>query len=341
MVGESDAVRRCSCGTRLARDNRTARCGSCARAGRHHVSAAPPDVPAQFWDHPDLRAALATRDIGAVIRAYRRHPHHGQPIRQATVAAWIDLSATRLSRVENGEPVNDLTKFIRWTQLLRIPQHLLWFRAPSLSVCGTPAAVAAASAAAARSTAEKQLMTAAEESSAFLEWAEATNVGDLTVDQLHAEARRIAHTYLKVPTLPVFSRARALRDRAASLLTGRQAPQHTRELYAAAGWSLTMLSWISVDLGRPDAAEDHARAAWMCAERSDHNPLRAWVRATQHTAAFWRSDYTTAARYAADGLRYGGTGTAEVFLSSALALDLARAAQPRRAHAPRTNCPDR
>ncbi|GAA1313676.1 helix-turn-helix transcriptional regulator [Saccharothrix xinjiangensis] len=174
------------------------------------------------------------------------------------------------------------------------------------------------------SNVEELLMSAAEESSRFLTWAEATNVGELTVEQMHTEVRRIAHSYLKVPTLPLFARTKALRDRAFVLLSGHQDPRHTRELYAAAGWALTLLSWISVDLGRADAAEDHSRAAWMCAERADHNLLRAWVRATQHTASFWQADYSTAAHYAADGLNYTGTGTAELFLSSALALDLAR-----------------
>ncbi|MFD9734630.1 hypothetical protein [Umezawaea sp. NPDC059074] len=171
---------------------------------------------------------------------------------------------------------------------------------------------------------EEALMDAAEESASFLAWAESTNVGELTIDQMHADVRRIAHSYLKVPTLPLFARTKALRDRAFMLLTGHQDPRHTRELYAVAGWSLTVLSWISVDLGRPDAADDHARAAWMCAGRADHHALRAWVRATQHTAAFWQNDFTAAAQYAADGLTYRGSGSAELFLSSALALDLAR-----------------
>jgi hypothetical protein len=180
---------------------------------------------------------------------------------------------------------------------------------------------------------EEVLMSAASESSDFLAWAESTNVGELTVEQMHADVRRIAHSYLKAPTLPLFARTKALRDRAFTLLSGHQAPRHTRELYAAAGWSLTVLSWISVDLGRADAAEDHARAAWMCAERADFNALRAWVRATQHTAAFWQQDYTSAAQYAADGLNYTGTGSAGLFLSSALALDLARAGDADRATA--------
>jgi hypothetical protein len=174
---------------------------------------------------------------------------------------------------------------------------------------------------------EATLMNAADESARFLTTAEATNVGELTVEQMHADVRRIAHAYLKVPTLPLFTRTRALRDRAFTLLEGRQRPSQTRELYAAAGWSLTLLAWMSVDLGRPDTAEDHARTAWACATNADHNGLRAWIRATQHTAAFWQADYARAATYAADGLGYA-TGTARTFLASAHALDLARDRQP-------------
>ncbi|WP_447002391.1 helix-turn-helix domain-containing protein [Saccharothrix isguenensis] len=140
-MGESDAVRHCACGTRLARDNRTSRCGACTRAGHRHRTE-PPELPADFWNHPELRRALAARDIGAAIRAYRKHPHHPRPILQETVAAWIGLSPTRLSRIENGEPVNDLAKLVRWAQLLRIPQHLLWFRVPGHYAPEFPAAVA-------------------------------------------------------------------------------------------------------------------------------------------------------------------------------------------------------
>jgi transcriptional regulator with XRE-family HTH domain len=145
---------------------------------------------------------------------------------------------------------------------------------------------------------------AADESSRFLAWAEDENVGELSLEQLHTQIRRISHAYLKAPMAPLFVRTRELRDRAFTLLAGQHRPSHARDLYAAAGWSLTVLAWMSVDLGRPDAAEDHARAAWLCADRAEHDGLRAWVRATQHTAARWQADYTQAAEYAVDGLQY-------------------------------------
>ncbi len=171
---------------------------------------------------------------------------------------------------------------------------------------------------------EAVLMAAADKSTTFLEWVDASNVGDLTIDQIQSDIRRLARSYLKVPTVPLFDRTRALRDRVITLLKGHQKPTLSRELHGAAGWSLTVLAWISTDLGFPEAAENHLRAAWICADHADQDNLRAWVRATQHTAAFWQDDFAKAAQYAEDGLRYATNGTSALFLASAWALDLAR-----------------
>lgn len=171
---------------------------------------------------------------------------------------------------------------------------------------------------------EDELIDSGDESISLLALAEESNVGGLTVEQLHADIQRIAQNYLKVPTKPLFQRSVAIRDRAFRLLSGRQPPQQTRDLYAAAGWALTLLGWMSVDLGRPDVAESHTRTAWACADASGYNELRAWVRATQHTVAFWQDDVEHAAEFAQDGLQYAA-GSSALFLASAAALDLARA----------------
>ncbi|MGH3781563.1 MAG: hypothetical protein ACRDRO_13300 [Pseudonocardiaceae bacterium] len=139
------------------------------------------------------------------------------------------------------------------------------------------------------------------------------------------------NNYLKVSTVQLFDSARALRDRIVELLNGRQKPSHSRELYSAAGWTLTMLAWISTDLNVLDASEEHLRAAWVFAENADQNNLRAWIRAAQHTVAFWQRDFARAAQYAEDGLRYSGSGSTELYLSSAWALDLARCGDGERA----------
>ncbi|NEA34000.1 hypothetical protein G3I17_20355 [Streptomyces sp. SID13031] len=171
---------------------------------------------------------------------------------------------------------------------------------------------------------EDELIDAGDASISLLALAEESNVGGLTVEQLHADIERIAQNYLKVPTKALFQRSVAVRDRAFRLLSGRQLPQQTRDLYAAAGWALTLLGWMSVDLGRPDVAESHTRTAWACADAAGHDELRAWVRATQHTAAFWQDDIDHALGFALDGLQYAA-GTSARFLTAAAALDLARA----------------
>jgi hypothetical protein len=170
---------------------------------------------------------------------------------------------------------------------------------------------------------EQVLVEAGDESATMLSVAEESNVGDLTVEQLHADIHRVCQEYLRMPTKDLFLRSRSVRDRAFRLLTGRQSPGQSRELYTAAGWALIMLGWMSVDLGRPDLAENHTRTAWACAEAADHADLRAWVRATQHTAAFWQDDFSRAAEYAESGLQFA-TGSSRLFLASALAVDLAR-----------------
>ncbi|MGN2636432.1 hypothetical protein ACTD5D_09620 [Nocardia takedensis] len=173
------------------------------------------------------------------------------------------------------------------------------------------------------------LQDSASTSAELLRWAESSRVGPMTIDDMTADLRSITTAYLKIPTPPLIGRARSIRDDAVQLLRERQRPEHARRLYSVAGWAMTVLGWISVDLARPDLADKHLRAAWVFAENAADDGLRAWVRATQHTAAFWREDYLEAAKLAQDGLRFAHSGSAAVFLSSAYALDLARAKQQR------------
>ncbi|MGH7883829.1 MAG: helix-turn-helix domain-containing protein, partial [Candidatus Dormibacteraceae bacterium] len=258
--------------------------------------------------------------IGQVFRAYRYHPRHlkifGKALNQELLGRWLGLTQTQISKLENGKPEQNLKVLQSYAQALYLPSRMLWFALPGqkLPILRFTAELSQ----------EEALMAASDESNKFLKWAQASNVDDLTIEQIQNEIRSIARSYLKAPTMPLFERTRKLRDRAFTLLSGHQKPAQARELYSAAGWSLTVLAWMSTDLGRPAAAEDHLHAAWLCAENAEQNNLRAWVRATQHTAAFWQNDFWRAAQYAEDGLRYATDGTAELYLASAWALDLAR-----------------
>jgi len=93
----------------------------------------PPTVPPEFWDEQAVRRALTTRDMGALMRAYRTHPYHGRDIPQEIAAGWVGITQPRLSRIENGEAVSHITKLIRWAHVLRIPTDLLWFQVPGAS----------------------------------------------------------------------------------------------------------------------------------------------------------------------------------------------------------------
>lgn len=137
------------CGGRLARDNDSGRCNPCQAAERDRV-AAPPTVPATFWEHEPVRQALADRHFGRLIRAYRNHPYHGRlSLPQHVVSVWLGITQAQLSRVENGPRIVHLDRLIHWAQVFRIPPKYLWFalpgsnhvaatRSPAPSLCDAP-----------------------------------------------------------------------------------------------------------------------------------------------------------------------------------------------------------
>lgn len=118
-------VRTCrGCGARLARDNSATRCSSCTR--KAGATDAAPDTPDAFWDQPNMKAALASRQFGLVLAAYRSG--HQPEITQSDVARWLGITQGQVSRIERQTtPVNDLQKLERWAGVLGIPQRCLWF----------------------------------------------------------------------------------------------------------------------------------------------------------------------------------------------------------------------
>ncbi|WP_067669150.1 helix-turn-helix domain-containing protein [Nocardia miyunensis] len=168
------------------------------------------------------------------------------------------------------------------------------------------------------------LVATADDSAAALSWAEASNVGPLTIADLRSNLRWATREYLKSPTLPLFRRVVETRDSALELLRGRQRPSQAAELYGIAGWSMTILGWMTTDLGRADVADRHLRAAWALADNTEDDALRGWICAARNTAASWRGDYYDAIEAATAGLAYAQTGTAALISASALAIDQAR-----------------
>ena len=125
-------VRRCHCGTQLARDNTGEHCAACQRADEGGRLLRPLEVPEEFWWHPAMRDALSRHHMGCVIRAFREHPLHGKDtISQGAVAGWIGITQAQVSRIENGAAIVDLDRLIEWAILLGIPEEYLWFSLPT------------------------------------------------------------------------------------------------------------------------------------------------------------------------------------------------------------------
>jgi hypothetical protein len=119
----------CRCGTRLSRDNRGATCTACTKR-LADLLVGPPTVARSFWDDPAISRALEAQHMGQVIRAYRTHPDHPADIPQDTVAGWLSMSQSSLSRLEAGRPFAKLDQLVQIANVLDIPVGLLWFRMP-------------------------------------------------------------------------------------------------------------------------------------------------------------------------------------------------------------------
>ncbi|MFH8218484.1 XRE family transcriptional regulator [Streptomyces sp. NPDC018057] len=156
---------------------------------------------------------------------------------------------------------------------------------------------------------------AADESATWAQWAEASNVGDIAIEQLTAEIRGLAADYLRCDPVTLFRWTRTLRDRTFSLLKGHQYPRQTADLYVAAGYLCGLLAWMSSDLGQLRDADTQGRAAWLCAELSGHDALRAWVLSTRSKVAFWDGRLREAIGYARQGSALRTTGTVGVLLA--------------------------
>lgn len=154
------------------------------------------------------------------------------------------------------------------------------------------------------------------ESSAFLREHEAPRIGPLALEQLHEDVRALADDYLRRPLPAVFRDILRLRVDVLRLLDERQRHSDSMELYQVAGHLSAMLSYSCFDLGHPDAAATHARAAWACAEQCDSGQLRAYIRWAQSNIAYWHGRYSDAVALAQSGQRFAGKGTSLLRLTS-------------------------
>jgi Helix-turn-helix domain len=122
--------RYCPCGTALARDNTDRLCAACQARRRRDRA---PDVPPEFWQSDSLADALASGDIGRILRAYRCHPFHGQRLPQALVGGWLHMSQPAVCRIETGRRRVTLDEINHIAQVLGMPPIAVPWNVPQPS----------------------------------------------------------------------------------------------------------------------------------------------------------------------------------------------------------------
>lgn len=93
----------------------------------------PPIAPPGLWDRAEMRAALAVRDMGTVVRLFRRWTGASQ----TAVGALVGMPQPHISELERGSrQIAALDLFERFAEGLGIPRHLLGLASDDMTESG-------------------------------------------------------------------------------------------------------------------------------------------------------------------------------------------------------------
>jgi hypothetical protein len=166
------------------------------------------------------------------------------------------------------------------------------------------------------------IAAAASEAREHAEQDAVTGIGPGTVEQLTADVIRLSRAYVSAPPLPLFAVMHRALGHVEAVLDQKLYPAQARDLNFLAGALCGLMANACLDLGREEAADDLARAAWTHARIIDHDPLMGWARGTQALAAIWDQRFADAAQQAESGLSHVpvGMGAARLHAIHARAL---------------------
>jgi transcriptional regulator with XRE-family HTH domain len=215
-----------------------------------------PALPADFWQTEPMEAALASGDLGQIIRAYRFHPFHGQPVPQDLVADWLHVSQSSLSRIEQGKrrvTISDLAGFARD---LGIPMTLRWM--------------------------PQDASEAGEDMDPFeplemVRRVERSELGPGALEALHAGAERLCCGYSTMPPQRLRQEAEQQLRYVRRLLDGRKTFSQHRELLVIAGWLSLLLGCLHNDMGKRRPAEAARDAAQHLGKEAGHPAIVRWA----------------------------------------------------------------
>jgi transcriptional regulator with XRE-family HTH domain/tetratricopeptide (TPR) repeat protein len=151
---------------------------------------------------------------------------------------------------------------------------------------------------------EREVLMAAHEGSERAEQAERRDIGDATLEQLHADVARLSVESMTGEPFPLFREMRRVRSRLYRLLDGQLRPGDRTDLYFLLGCLSDLMAVAASGLGYPRAAEELIRSGWAYATAIDHRPLMAHLRLQLASVVFWQNRPRQARQLAQDGLRY-------------------------------------
>ena len=158
------------------------------------------------------------------------------------------------------------------------------------------------------SAVEQEVLMAAHEGSEHAEQAERRDIGDSTLEQLHADVARLSVEFMTGEQFPLFREMRRVRARMYRLLEGQLRPGDQADLYFLLGCLSGLMAPAASELGYPQAAQELIRAGWAYATAIDHKPLMAQLRLQFASIVFWYNRPNQARDLALDGLRYVSDG---------------------------------
>ncbi len=155
---------------------------------------------------------------------------------------------------------------------------------------------------------EEEVLMAAHEGSDHAERAESRDIGDATLEQLHADVARLSVGSMTAEPFPMFREMRHVRGRIYAGLERRVWPRDASQLYFLLGCLSDLMAVAASGLGYPQAAEELIRSGWAYAIAIDHRPLMAHLRLQLASIAYWNDRPRQARDLAASGLSYLDVG---------------------------------